>query len=125
MKKNAFPYDLDFDKTDFRKHPELYRIGVGEQGVLLVQPYKNEILPSWKFKTEENLNFTLLSDFNKDVSRSYKAIYENFNYGMKGVSKRAAFIIDRKGLLQYIQVLENAGDQPNFNLIVRKLAELV
>jgi peroxiredoxin len=78
-----------------------------------------------KFKTEENLNFTLLSDFNKDVSRSYKAIYENFNYEMKGVSKRAVFIIDRKGLLQYIEVLENAGEQPNFNLIIKKLAELI
>ncbi|KAA9340535.1 DUF4385 domain-containing protein [Adhaeribacter soli] len=53
MKKNGFPYHLDFDKTDFRKNSELYRIGVGEQGVLLVQPYKNEILPYWKFKTEE------------------------------------------------------------------------
>jgi len=53
MAKNAFPYHLDFAKTDFREHPELYRIGVGEQGVLLVQPYKAEILPHWKFKTEE------------------------------------------------------------------------
>lgn len=53
MSKNAFPYQLDFDKTDFRKNPELYRIGIGEQGVLLVQPYKSEILPHWKFKTEE------------------------------------------------------------------------
>jgi len=53
MARNAFPYHLDFDKTDFRKQPELYRIGVGEQGVLLVQPYKSEILPFWKFKTEE------------------------------------------------------------------------
>jgi hypothetical protein len=53
MKKGGFPYHLDFDKTDFRKNPELYRIGVGEQGVLLVQPYKSEILPFWKFKTEE------------------------------------------------------------------------
>lgn len=52
MARNAFNYSLDFDTTDFRKHPELYRIGVGEQGVLLVQPYKSEILPHWKFKTE-------------------------------------------------------------------------
>ncbi|MPR32368.1 DUF4385 domain-containing protein [Salmonirosea aquatica] len=52
MARNAFNYSLDFDTTDFRKHPELYRIGVGEQGVLLVQPYKSEILPYWKFKTE-------------------------------------------------------------------------
>ena len=46
-----FDYTLDFATTDFRAHPELYRIGKGEQGVLLVQPYKGEILPHWKFKT--------------------------------------------------------------------------
>ena len=49
----AFPYHLDFTTTDFRKQPELYRVGVGEQGVLLVQPYKSEILPFWKFKNVE------------------------------------------------------------------------
>ena len=49
---NAFPYHLDFDQTDFRQHPELYRIGRGEQGVLLVQPYKSELLPHWRFRTE-------------------------------------------------------------------------
>jgi len=52
MAKNAFPYGLDFKNTDFRQHPELYRIGVGEQGVLLVEPYKSEILPHWRFKNE-------------------------------------------------------------------------
>lgn len=49
----AFNYSLDFDKTDFRKQPELYRVGKGEQGVLLVEPYKSEILPHWRFKTPE------------------------------------------------------------------------
>jgi len=47
----AFDYSLDFEHIDFRKHPELYRIGRGEQGVLLVEPYKSEILPHWRFKT--------------------------------------------------------------------------
>ena len=47
----TFDYSLDFDNIDFRKHPELYRIGKGEQGVLLVEPYKSEILPHWRFKT--------------------------------------------------------------------------
>ena len=47
----TFDYSLDFEKTDFRKHPELYRVGKGEQGVLLVEPYKSEILPHWRFKT--------------------------------------------------------------------------
>ena len=49
----AFDYSLDFDRIDFRQHPELYRIGKGEQGVLLVEPYKSEILPHWRFKTPE------------------------------------------------------------------------
>lgn len=48
-----FDYSLDFDKIDFRKQPELYRVGKGEQGVLLVEPYKSEILPHWRFKTPE------------------------------------------------------------------------
>ncbi len=46
-----FDYSLDFSSIDFRKRPELYRIGRGEQGVLLVEPYKSEILPHWRFKT--------------------------------------------------------------------------
>lgn len=49
----AFDYDLDFEKIDFRKQQELYRVGRGEQGVLLVEPYKSEILPHWRFKTPD------------------------------------------------------------------------
>ena len=49
----AFDYDLDFDSIDFREQPELYRVGRGEQGVLLVEPYKSEILPNWRFKTPD------------------------------------------------------------------------
>ncbi len=48
-----FDYTLDFGKTNFRRHPELYRIGKGEQGVLSVEPYKSEILPHWRFKTPD------------------------------------------------------------------------
>lgn len=46
-----FNYHQDFNKIDFRKHPELYEVGRGEQGVLVVEPYKSEILSYWKFKT--------------------------------------------------------------------------
>ena len=49
----AFDYSLDFETINFREHPELYRIGKGEQGVLLVEPYKSEILPHWRFKTPQ------------------------------------------------------------------------
>lgn len=48
-----FDYSLDFASIDFRQHPELYRIGKGEQGVLLVEPYKSEILPHWRFKAPQ------------------------------------------------------------------------
>jgi hypothetical protein len=46
-----FNYEQDFDHLNFREHPELYQVGKGEQGVLLVEPYKSEILPHWRFKT--------------------------------------------------------------------------
>lgn len=48
-----FDYSLDYSVLDFRKNPELYRIGRGEQGVLKVEPYKSEILPRWRFATPE------------------------------------------------------------------------
>lgn len=46
-----FDYSLDYANLDLRRQPELYRIGRGEQGVLLVEPYKSELLPHWRFKT--------------------------------------------------------------------------
>ncbi len=49
----AFDYDLDYKNLDLRKKPELYRVGKGEQGVLMVEPYKSEILPHWRFKTPD------------------------------------------------------------------------
>jgi hypothetical protein len=49
----SFDYSLDFKTIDFRLSPELYRVGKGEQGVLLVEPYKSEILPHWRFRTPE------------------------------------------------------------------------
>lgn len=48
-----FDYDHDFSTIDFRKQPERYQVGRGEQGVLMVQPYKGEILPHWRFRTVE------------------------------------------------------------------------
>ena len=48
-----FDYSLDFKNIDFRDRSDLYRVGKGEQGVLLVEPYKSEILPYWRFKNPE------------------------------------------------------------------------
>jgi hypothetical protein len=50
---SGFDYSLDYPNLDLREEPHLYRVGKGEQGVLLVEPYKSEILPHWRFKTEE------------------------------------------------------------------------
>lgn len=77
-----------------------------------------------KYKSDQQLNFTLLSDFNKEVSSAYGSLYEMFGYNMKGVSKRSAFIIDKEGLVQYAEVLENAGEQPDFNKIALVLETL-
>ncbi|MBI5856233.1 MAG: redoxin domain-containing protein [Sphingobacteriales bacterium] len=77
-----------------------------------------------KYKEDQRLNFTLLSDFNKEVSRLYDSIYEMFGYNMKGVSKRSAFIIDRNGIIQYAEVLENASMIPDFKAIQNILSKL-
>lgn len=77
-----------------------------------------------KYKEEQQYNFHLLSDFNKEVSAMYGSLYDNWILEMKGVSKRSAFIIDKTGLIQYAQVLEKAGDVPNFEAINEKLALL-
>ncbi len=70
-----------------------------------------------KFKKEQNLNFPLLSDFNKEASKAYESIYETFFNDMNGVSKRSAFVIDKEGVVRYAEVLENALDIPNFDAI--------
>jgi len=77
-----------------------------------------------KFKEDQHLNFTLLSDFNKDVSRLYDSIYEMFGYNMKGVSKRSAFLIDKSGIVRYAEVLDNAAGVPNFEAVQQILASL-
>jgi peroxiredoxin len=70
-----------------------------------------------KYKEEQKLNFPLLSDFNKNVSKAYGTLYETFILDMQGVSKRSAFLIDEEGIIQYAEVLENANQQPDFQAI--------
>lgn len=71
-----------------------------------------------------NISIPLLSDFNKEVSAAYGAIYEEFVLGMKGVAKRSAFVIDKNGVIQYAEVLEDAGQLPNFEKIKEVLKSL-
>ena len=77
-----------------------------------------------RFKQDQELNFPLLSDFNKEVSSAYGSLYETFGYGMKGVSKRSAFVIDKEGIVRYAEVLENAGEVPDFTAINQTLSTL-
>lgn len=77
-----------------------------------------------KFKSEQSYNFPLLSDFNKEVSTAYGAIYDSWILDMKGVSKRSAFLIDKTGIVKYAEVLENPGEQPDFNAIQSVLKTL-
>lgn len=77
-----------------------------------------------KFRAEQNYNFPLLSDFNKDVSMAYGALYDDFVLGMKGVSKRSAFVVDKNGIIRYAEVLEKASDLPNFEAIKKTISQL-
>jgi peroxiredoxin len=77
-----------------------------------------------KFKAEQNYNFTLLSDFNKEISTTYGSLYDTFVFDMKGVSKRSAFVIDAEGTVRYAEVLDNAGEQPNFEAIQQTLVSI-
>lgn len=70
-----------------------------------------------KFKEDQKFNFPLLSDFNKKVSKAYGAQYKDWILGMKGVAKRSAFVVDKKGIIRYAEVLESAGDLPDFDKI--------
>ncbi len=80
----AFDYNLNFETIDFRARPDLYSVGRGEQGVLLVQPYKDELLPHWRFKTpamahasanmlyEKYLRYKVKGDFvGMDMARKF------------------------------------------------------
>ncbi len=70
-----------------------------------------------KWKEEQGFTFPLLSDFNKTVSKKYEVLYREFVFEMKGVAKRSAFVIDPRGTVKYAEVLENAGEMPNFEKI--------
>lgn len=77
-----------------------------------------------KYKEEQKLNFSLLSDFNKEVSAAYDSLMETFAFDMKGVSKRSAFIIDKEGVIQYAEILDNVGELPDFKAIQQTLDNL-
>ncbi len=78
-----------------------------------------------QFKAKEKYNFPLLSDFNKEASRAYDSLYEEFPaFGMQGVSKRSAYVIDKEGVIQYKEICASPGDIPNFDKLKETLSSL-
>jgi peroxiredoxin len=78
------------------------------------------------FKQEQSINFPLLSDFNKNASKSFDVLYDVFPaFEMQGVSKRAAFIIDKEGVIRYSEVCKAPSDLPDFNAIRQTLSALI
>ena len=77
-----------------------------------------------KFREANQINFPLLSDFNKEAITSYDIRNENFAVGFKGVAKRASFVIDKEGIVRFAEVLPNPGDYPNFEGIKKTLEPL-
>ncbi len=77
-----------------------------------------------KFKEDQHLNFELLSDFNKEASKAYGALYDSFVLEMIGVSKRSAFVIDAEGVIRYAEVLEKASEIPNLEKVKEVLSTL-
>lgn len=103
-------------RDDLNSYTEM---GAKVVGISVDSPFTLE-----KFKEEQHYNFDLLSDFNKEVSPEYGAFYEEFVMGLKGVSKRAAFVVDKDGKVAYAEVLENAGELPDFDKIKESIKAL-
>jgi len=75
------------------------------------------------FKKEQNLNFALLSDFNKEVIQAY-GVFNPDMIGLKGIAKRSTFVIDKDGVVRHAEVLEDARNEPNYDKVFATLAAL-
>jgi glutaredoxin-dependent peroxiredoxin len=75
------------------------------------------------FQDQQGLPFPLLSDFNKQVIRDYGVFNEDM-IGLRGIAKRAVFVIDQDGIVRYEQVLEDARNEPNYDAVFKSLASL-
>lgn len=78
-----------------------------------------------RYKEDQGYNFPLLSDFNKAISPKYDSLYSSFlPIDMQGVTKRSAFIADKKGIIRYAEILDDARELPDFEKIDKILAVL-
>ena len=74
------------------------------------------------FQDQQQLPFPLLSDFNKTVIRDYGVFNEDM-IGLKGIAKRATFVIDKDGVVRHAEVLEDARNEPNYEAVYKALAQ--
>jgi peroxiredoxin len=75
------------------------------------------------FHDQQGYTFPLLSDFNKEAIRDYGVFNENM-IGLKGIAKRAVFVIDKDGIVRHREVLEDARNEPNYDAVFTTLASL-
>ncbi len=76
------------------------------------------------FAKNNNITIPLLSDFNKEVVKAYDILRPEFAHGMKGVAERSVFVIDKEGIIRYVEVTPTPGDQVNFDGIKKAVSEL-
>ena len=89
-------------------------------GISVDSPWANA-----EFAKKYEINFNLLSDYNRDVSKAYDMIFNGLG-GLEGYecSNRGVIIIDGQGLIQYRWVAENPGVEPNYSEIIEKVKSL-
>src|SRR3984893_7244186 len=75
------------------------------------------------FADQQHLTFPLLSDFNKQVIRDYGVFNEDM-IGLKGIAKRAVFVLDKNGVVRYREVLDDARNEPNYEKVLASVASL-
>ena len=100
---------------------ELNALNAQVIGISVNDPFSNKA-----FAEANQLNFPLLSDYNRDIIRIYGVEATDFA-GLKGytAAKRSIFIIDRKGVIRYKWISEDPRKEPNYETIERTLEEIV
>jgi glutaredoxin-dependent peroxiredoxin len=91
-------------------------LGAKVYGISVDSPFSLEVMAK-----QENINFPLVSDFNKDVANSYDVLFDEL-IGLRGVAKRSAFVVDKEGMITYSWSSDDPKDLPNFDEIKSALA---
>ena len=76
------------------------------------------------FAKQNNIPFPLLSDFNKEVIKKYDVVHPEFAHGQLGVAKRSVYVIDKEGVIRYVEVTESPGHQVNFEALKKAVEKL-